>query len=124
MLKHIKNEHENDGDNVNFKWKVTKVSRKPLERQITEAVKISRKSDIESLNSKSEFNHHSIKRITLANQGKVLNCDVCGKQFVDICEMEDHVNQFHDKVDCIECDKIFFGRKALQYHLKSEHKIQ
>ena len=55
MRKHVDNEHEGNGENVEFQWKVTGTFKKPLQRQLTEAVKISRKPNEENLNSKNEW---------------------------------------------------------------------
>ena len=42
MFKHIEKEHAGNVESVAFSWKVTKKLKKPMQRQLYEAVKISR----------------------------------------------------------------------------------
>ena len=75
MWKHIQSEHANENtENITFSWKVSSKMRKPLERQLTESVRIARAAPEENLNSKSEFNSYSIKRLSF--QGEVENFKV------------------------------------------------
>ena len=50
---------------------------KPIENQITEAVRISNKSEAENINSKNKFNHQNVQRLRLAN----LHC------YVEVCNL-------------------------------------
>ena len=71
MRKHVDNEHEGNGENVEFQWKVTGTFKKPLQRQLTEAVKISRKPNEENLNSKNEYNGQRLRwLISMSRQTK------------------------------------------------------
>ena len=63
MFKHKTNDHGNE--NIKFRMEITKRFRDPLTRQSNEAVRISERRKNELLNSKSEFNHPPIARITI-----------------------------------------------------------
>ena len=63
MLKHIQKEHKDENSrDISFKWTVSSKFQKPLERQMTEIINISRAPPDESLISKGEYNSHSFKR--------------------------------------------------------------
>ena len=68
MWKHIQNEHEGNIDEVKFDMKVTGAFKHAIKRQINEAQRISKKNSKENLNSKKEYNGHSIKRLKLSNK--------------------------------------------------------
>ena len=63
LYKHKHNEHENE--DMKFSMKITKKFRDPLSRQANEAVRISGRKKCELLNSKNEFNHPPIARISV-----------------------------------------------------------
>ena len=68
MFKHKKNDHNNE--NITFRMEIMKKFRDPLTRQSNEAVRISQRRKDEILNSKSEFNHPPIARITVEGRRK------------------------------------------------------
>ena len=55
MKKHIDKDHEGNVEGVKFTWKVLMKHRKPLRRQLHEAVNIDNKSPGEKLSSKRNF---------------------------------------------------------------------
>ena len=63
MYKHKEIEHKNE--DMKFSMQVTKKFKDPLTRQANEAVRISNRGKMELLNSKTEFNHPPIARITV-----------------------------------------------------------
>ena len=63
LYKHKQNEH--GGEEIRIRMKITKQFRDPLIRQANEAVRISNRAKSEILNSKNEFNHPPIARITV-----------------------------------------------------------
>lgn len=63
LYKHKHNEHENE--EMKFSMKITQKFRDPLSRQANEAVRISSRRKSELLNSKNEFNHPPIARISV-----------------------------------------------------------
>ena len=123
MIKHVNKEHEGNKENVKFTWKVLKKHMKPLERQVSEAVNISNKKDGETLNSKSEFNHQTIKRISLDGRPqKKFTCNTCGSMVKQHEEMKEHMIMFHEKKQCKVCEYEAFGSKDLMYHTRRTHK--
>ena len=74
--------------------------RKPLRRQLHEAVNINNKSPDENLNSKSEFHSQRIKRINLENQ---FDCKTCGS----MSNSPDQASKLHIEVFSHFNDKIF-----------------
>ena len=53
---------------MEIKMKITKKFKDPLSRQANEGVRISNRRKIELMNSKTEFNHPPIARITVEKQ--------------------------------------------------------
>ena len=76
MNKHKQNEH--NGEEIKYRMEITKPFRDPLTRQANEAVRISSLKKNEILNSKNEFNHPPVARITVERNGKFKNNTVCG----------------------------------------------
>ena len=123
MLKHVIKEHDGIKENVKFTWKVVKKHMKPLERQVSEAVNISNKKDGETLNSKSEFNHQTIRRISLDGRPqKKFTCNTCGSMVKQHQELKEHMIMFHEKKQCKVCEYEAFGSKDLMYHTRRTHK--
>ena len=117
MKKHVDKEHEGKPDDVKFEWKVLRRNRKPLLRQITEAVKIAKKNTTENLNSKNEFNHHSIDRVV----AKKLDCNYCGRVFNSNIDLVDHKKLFNEKFNCDVCMNVSFRSYAQRLHMKDNH---
>ena len=72
FFKHKKMEHLNE--NMNIKIEITQPFRDALPRQANEAVRIDNRSkngNKEILNSKSQFNHPPIARLTVESVGKI-----------------------------------------------------
>ena len=123
MLKHVNNEHNGEKDNVEFKWKVVRKHNKPLERQVSEAVNIDMKKEEENLNSKSEFNHQSLRRLCIDRKRESLfDCKTCGALFENIGDVNEHTKMFHAKYKCIQCDYSAIGDRDLKYHVQVTHK--
>ena len=68
LYKHKQNEH--GGEDIKIGMEITKQFRDPLTRQADEAVRISSRTKNEILNSKNEFNHPPIARITVERKKK------------------------------------------------------
>ena len=68
MYKHKQNEHE--GEEIKYRMEITKKFRDPLTRQANEAVRITSRKKNEILNSKTEFNHPPVARITVERNNK------------------------------------------------------
>ena len=80
MNKHIVKEHGGKPDEVEFDWKIIGKFKKPLSRQLTEAIRIDKKSKDDNLNSKNEYFRHTVKRISLSNSDSKEECGYCGKK--------------------------------------------
>ena len=63
LFKHKENCHKNE--EMKVKMKIIQKFKDPLTRQANEAVRISNRNKMELLNSKNEFNHPPIARITV-----------------------------------------------------------
>ena len=83
IYKHIQKEHNGNMDLVEFKWKVIGSFRKPLTRQITEAVKIRNDEGPQNLNTKHEFNAQRKIKLSLKNPNQNQNMTVV---FVASCQ--------------------------------------
>jgi hypothetical protein len=68
LFKHKQNDHKEE--DMTFKMEITNKFRDPLTRQADEAVRISGRKKSEILNSKNEFNHPPITRITVERNRK------------------------------------------------------
>ena len=68
LYKHKQNHHKNE--EMSFSMKITKKFTDPLSRQANEAVRISSRGKNSLLNSKNEFNHPPIARITVEKNRK------------------------------------------------------
>ena len=75
LFKHKENDHKNE--EMHISMKITKRYKDPLSRQANEAVRISNRNKNEILNSKSEFHHPPLTRITVERDNPVRNngCD-------------------------------------------------
>ena len=71
LYKHKHNDHEHE--EMNFSMEITKRFRDPLSRQANEAIRISSRGKHELLNSKNEFNHPPITRISVERSLKNKN---------------------------------------------------
>ena len=76
MWKHLSNEHRGNEEKIDFDVKVVKKFKKPISRQINEALRISGKKKEENLNSKKEYNGNSLKTLVLNDENK-FNCSDC-----------------------------------------------
>ena len=68
LYKHKQTEHEHE--EMQFSMRITKRFKDPLSRQANEAVRISGRGKNETLNSKNEFNHPPIARISVERSKK------------------------------------------------------
>ena len=69
LYKHKENEHKNE--EMKIRMEVTKKFKDPLTRQANEAVRIKNRKKVERLNSKGEFNHPLIARISVERRNFV-----------------------------------------------------
>ena len=117
MWKHIKNEHKSKNpQDITFNWKVSGKLRKPLERQMTEAVNIARAKPNEVLNSKTEYNFHSIKRLKIQNNSQDFQCFECSGKFKMKNELKIHYEINHMRIICENCDYVAFGKRDYERH--------
>ena len=68
LFKHKQNEHKNE--EMEVKMKIVKKFKDPLSRQANEAVRITNGLKNELLNSKNEFNHPPIARVSVEGKKK------------------------------------------------------
>ena len=71
LYKHKHNDHEHE--EMKFSMEITKRFKDPLSRQANEAIRISSREKCELLNSKNEFNHPPITRISVERSHKNKN---------------------------------------------------
>ena len=121
MLKHINEEHDGSKENVKFSWKVLRKHSKPLQRQLHEAIRIKNKADKENLNTKFEYNGQRITRISLSSKLQHINCNVCGCDFNQAKQKEDHMLKFHKEIKCTICEYLAFGESGIKEHCRVKH---
>ena len=69
LAKHLSEEHpEDEGEAGSFKFEVVKTFKKPIERQVTEAVAIYGCQAATILNSKSEWEQPAVERIVVTRE--------------------------------------------------------
>ena len=119
MKKHILKEHRDNKHEVNFKWKVLRKFKKPLQRQLYEACKINSLAENVILNSKQEFNSINIE--STSNNNLSYQCDECGAFFKEMNNMKLHKISFHKPVKCKVCSYEALGLTDLKYHNKHFH---
>ena len=71
MYKHIKKEHSEEEEKVEFEMKITGRFKTPMARQLDEAIRIQNEKPDTILNSKSEYHGPAIKRKII--EGKKTN---------------------------------------------------
>ena len=71
LYKHKHNDHGQE--EMRFSMEITNKFRDPLPRQANEAVRITSRRKSEVLNSKNEFNHPPIARITVERKKNIQN---------------------------------------------------
>ena len=121
MYKHALKEHNGNTDRFVFDWKVLGKFQKPLSRQLAEAIEIDSKAKEVSLNSKSEYFQHSVKRLQLNDHENKEECTYCSRKFQKVEDLQTHETDFHTKHKCNTCEYIAIGLKDLSYHVKHKH---
>ena len=121
--KHILKEHDGNSHNVEFEWGITGKFVKPLYRQINEAISIEKMSIEECLNSKQEYFHQDVKRVSLNNVNTRYQCNFCGMKCQSLVDLKQHEKLVHVRYQCGDqnCDYISFGEKDLKYHKTQVH---
>ena len=110
MLKHIKKEHENENpQDIKFSWKISQKFRKPLERQLTEAVNIANAPIDESLNSKGEYNSYILRKLKLEKHD--FQCVECSAKFTQKETMQQHFEAYPQRIICENCEYVSFGKR-------------
>ena len=49
------------------------------------------------------------------------NCPKCDKEFSNIHYLKDHIKNFHEKVPCVQCGKLYGSKSLMQRHIRSQH---
>ena len=70
LYKHKEAEHKNE--NIKFKMEITRKFQDALSRQANEAVRIDTRPNSELLNSKCEFNHPPVARVTVERKSELI----------------------------------------------------
>ena len=121
MRKHIESEHKNSHSKCEFEWKEINSFRKPVQRQLSEAVHIHNTDSNEVLNLKNEYFSNNIKGLELANSENRITCNSCGRNFDQKDQFEEHFKAVHKKINCARCDYISFGDRDLKNHTEICH---
>ena len=69
MYRHIIEDHQNEETETSFRMKITGRFKKPMIRQLDEAIRIQRKDPKALLNSKKEYYGPAIQRKVLERKG-------------------------------------------------------
>ena len=75
LFKHKENEHKNE--EMRISMRITKRFKDPLSRQGNEAERISSRNKTDLLNSKSEFHHPPITRVTVEKNQNIWKKNGC-----------------------------------------------
>ena len=121
MFKHVNEDHTKTSEKITFDWKVTGRFRKPIERQLNEAVNIQSTKEENRLNSKNEYFSHDLERFALSNI-KYYQCKKCGLKTNNQEDLEKHEDYVHVETKCVLCDYETFGTRDLKSHKRREHK--
>ena len=121
MYKHILTNHKANQNEVKFDWQINGHFKKPLQRQLDEAVNIENIPKELSLNSKSEYYKHNVKRISINKEELKEQCNYCGRMFKEVLEVENHEKDFHMRYKCASCVYEAYGQKDLKQHVKIVH---
>ena len=119
MRKHQKNEHENEGEICDFEWNVIGQFKKPLRRQLCEAVLINNTKKSELLNTKCEYFSNRIGKVELVSERT--HCKSCGRMFTSQEELLEHMKAVHERFQCEQCSYISFGDRDMKQHTKVKH---
>ena len=120
MYKHMKNEHDNlTRQECEFRWTVVKKFKKPMQRQLSEAISIDSENSEHLLNLKNEYFKANIKGIDLCR--KQFICTHCSRISENSTVLNEHIMQFHKQYDCEKCDYRAFGLDSLKRHREEKH---
>ena len=119
MQKHIVSDHKGHQDDVTFSQKVIKVCKKPLRRQLYEAVKINKKKKDENLNTKHESNGQRLRKLVI--QENSFDCKTCEQLCKTLQHRIVHTEKFHQKTKCNKCEYEAFGQSGLKEHVRLIH---
>ena len=116
MLKHIQSEHRNIKSNeCDFKWQVISKFRKPMQRQISEAINIENSNASELLNLKNEY----FRGIDLYKEQII--CKYCSLELESLEEIKSHIEYVHQRYECQKCDYKAYGSRDLRTHTQNTH---
>ena len=110
MKKHLEDEHAEEP--CNFAWSVVNSFRKPMLRQITEAINIKNTSKSSLMNLKQEYFTNDVNGIVLNK--KEHRCKECGKCFDKLPDVKLHLKAMHENINCDQCSHISFGEKIFE----------
>ena len=96
MLKHIQNEH--NGDKCDFTWKVMSKFKKPMQRQLSEAINVENRNTNELMNLKNEYFKNNIKGIDLYKKQSI--CKYCSLELENVEELTSHISYVHKQYKC------------------------
>ena len=120
MFKHLKNYNGGDVSKADFKWKVIGSFKKPILRQLSEAIEIDNAKDEESLNLKNEYFANKIRKLEVS-ESKKYQCNYCSQHQQNYATLMIHIEDHHKKYKCENCEDTVYGRKALMYHENLQH---
>ena len=93
--------------------------RKPMVRQLTEAVLINNTPKQELLNLKNEYFKNKVDHLQISNEDCI--CKKCGLKCNNKDELFDHIRGFHQRFKCDYCEYTSFGSKDLKFHIETVH---
>ena len=93
--------------------------RKPMQRQLSEAINIENTKSNELLNLKNEYFKNSIKGVELSCKQCI--CKYCSRAFEDKNELMKHIEYIHKNYECQQCDYKAFGSCDYLNHVKQTH---
>ena len=73
------------------------------------------------MNSKNEYFKNSIESMKIVSQKEDFQCDQCGRHMIDKRSLMGHMRDFHERLQCTQCEYKAFGQKDLNEHIQYNH---
>ena len=121
MRKHMMESHNNDINKCDFSWKVIGKFKKPMLRQLSEAIHINNTDNNKLLNLKNEYFKNNIENMKMVTDSPDYTCRNCSRKLASREELSIHMIDFHEKFTCQQCKYEAFGKIDINLHMQTKH---
>ena len=120
MLQHVELEHKDLGNKqCDFVWSVIRKFKKPMQRQLSEAISIDNTANDEIINLTNENFKTNIKGIEINKKQYIFQ--FCSRVFDNWNELSKHIKSNHKQYKCQQCDYRVFGSGDINRHNKHKY---